>query len=181
MRVIAGSARKMRLKAPRGNDIRPTADQVKEALFSIIGNRVVGAIFLDLFAGSGAIGIEALSRGAGKAIFVDSSRQSILLIKENLSRTGFSEKASVLESDALQAIKGLSIKKIKADLIYLDPPYAEKLNTLVIDKIIEHAIIANNGLIIVEHAYDDQDWAQPYPVIKQKKYGRKGLTIIPFP
>ncbi len=181
MRVIAGSARGMKLKEPRGNDIRPTADKVKEALFSIIGNRVAGATFLDLFAGSGAIGIEALSRGADKAIFVDISRLSIMLIKENLARTGFSEKASVLKLDALQAIKTVADKKTMADLIYLDPPYAKKQQTTIIDKIITHAIIAKNGLIIVEHAYEDQDWALSYSVIKQKKYGRKSLTIISYP
>ena len=122
MRVISGKARGVTLKTPDGNQTRPTADRVKEALFSIIQFDLPGAKILDLFAGSGQLGIEALSRGADSALFIDASDKACALVKENLRRTKLTEQAEVIRSDYLSYLKNC---RKKFNIIILDPPYAE--------------------------------------------------------
>ena len=180
MRVIAGTARGVKLKAPKGFTVRPTADRVKEALFSILGSRVVGALFIDLFAGSGALGIEALSRGARFCIFVDNKKENILLIKENLAKTRLENNTKLILADTQRAIGDLSLEKIKADLIYLDPPYKTADLSPLVQTIFCHKIITDTGLLVVEHASANQLWAQDFINIRQKKYGNTCLTLI-FP
>jgi 16S rRNA (guanine(966)-N(2))-methyltransferase RsmD len=127
MRVIAGAARGRQLIAPAGTRVRPTSDRVKEALFSTLTSRfgsIAGLAVLDLFAGSGALGIEALSRGAIKAVFVDSHPESIQLIGRNLQLTGFNAGAQIIRMDALKALNSLSSNVDRFDIIFADPPYA---------------------------------------------------------
>lgn len=129
MRVIAGSARGRTLFSPSGNRVRPTADRVKEALFSSLGSRFgsfTGLAVLDLFAGSGALGIEALSRGAATAVFVDSHPDSLLLVRKNLELTGLANPAEILRLDAVKALALLAAGGKRFDIILADPPYAEK-------------------------------------------------------
>jgi len=178
LRVIAGTAKGMRLKTPRGKEVRPTSDRVREALFSIISQRLVGAIFLDLYAGSGAVGIEALSRGSEKAVFIDHKRENILLIRENLARTGLSEKARVIKDDADKVLSRLSRENFKADLIYLDPPYRFSALHELIQKLFELQIAGKNALIIVEHSYHNRSWTEQFPEARQKRYGDTCLTFI---
>ncbi len=178
MRIIAGSARGMKLKAPRGKDVRPTSDRVREALFSIISSRLEGAVFLDLYAGSGAVGIEALSRGAEEALFIDHEKENILLIKENLARTGLSGKARVKKDDANKALSRLSRENFKAGLIYLDPPYSFTAIPELIQKLLDLRIAAQDGLIIVEHSYYNRLWAGQFKEARQKRYGDTCLTFI---
>ncbi len=178
MRIIAGTAKGMRLKAPRGKDIRPTSDRVREALFSIIGLYLEGALFLDLYAGSGAVGIEALSRGAEKSVFVEHRRENTLLIKENLAKAGLSEKAVVIKDDTEKAILKLGRQNIKAGLVFLDPPYSfTRLNELI-NKIIAGRIVEQGGLVIVEHSYHNRQWTDDFPEARQKRYGDTCLTFI---
>ena len=178
MRVIAGTARGTKLKAPNDLTVRPTADRVKEALFSIIAPRVANALFIDFYAGSGAVGIEALSRGARFCVFVEHKKDNIALIKENLDRTRLEQNARLIMADVEKAIVDLASEKIMADLIFLDPPYDCKDIPAVTNSIFRHKIIADSGLLIVEHAHRNRQWAEGFSGIRQKKYGDTCLTLI---
>ncbi|MBW6464265.1 MAG: 16S rRNA (guanine(966)-N(2))-methyltransferase RsmD [Bacillota bacterium] len=178
MRVIAGYARGTRLKAPKGTLVRPTADKVKEALFSILGSRVIGAVFLDLYAGSGAVGIEALSRGAEKVIFVEKQRNGITLIRENLQLTKLSERAHIINADVTKAILLLAREEFKADLVFLDPPYNISDPGDIINRLIKSDILTGRGLIVVEHAYKNKLWSVAFENVRQRKYGDTCLTFI---
>ncbi len=178
MRVIAGTAKGMRLKSPDGLTVRPTADRVKEAFFNIIGPRIFGARFIDLYAGSGAIGIEALSRGAQSCIFIENLRSNHLLIKENLLKTRLEGSARLMMADAKKALLNLSRERIKADLVYLDPPYNCTELASLVNYIFQQQIINENGLLIAEHAYRNRQWADDFTAVRQKRYGDTCLTII---
>ncbi|MCR4400694.1 MAG: 16S rRNA (guanine(966)-N(2))-methyltransferase RsmD, partial [Syntrophomonadaceae bacterium] len=125
MRVIAGKAKGRKLKAPAGLDTRPMTDRIKESLFSILGARVPGSRVLDLFAGSGAVGIEALSRGAAWAVFVDRDARAVGVLKENLGTCGMDPAAEVYRSDVQRALQVLEERGCRFDLVFLDPPYAQ--------------------------------------------------------
>ncbi|MFO7952113.1 MAG: 16S rRNA (guanine(966)-N(2))-methyltransferase RsmD [Bacillota bacterium] len=181
MRVIAGTAKGIRLKTPKGNEVRPTADKVKEAFFSIIGNQVIEAIFLDLYAGSGAIGIEALSRGADQCFFVEIKKENVKLIQENLSKTGVANHASLIKGDAQNIIPELARDNLKADLVYLDPPYAFTELAEVINAIEQTELLKDNGLLIIEHDFRNRQWINNFNVSGQKKYGDTCLTFIKLP
>lgn len=150
MQVIAGKARRLLLKTIPGLDTRPTQDRIKETLFNILQPDVPGSRFLDLFAGTGAIGIEALSRGAQRAVFVDNSHKAVSCMKENLAHTHLENEALVMESDALAAIRRLALQGAKFDLIFLDPPYDAGLEMPVLKALDKTNLLAVNGLVIVE-------------------------------
>ncbi len=178
MRVIAGTARGMKLKSPRGEAVRPTADRVREALFSILGPRVIGAVFVDLFAGSGAVGIEALSRGALYCIFVEKEKKHLQIVRDNLGRTGFSEQARMLGLDAMAALPLLSREKCRTDLIFIDPPYDSTLIPLALQTVYRLQLLREDGLVVVEHSTKNSAWIEKYPEHRQKKYGDTRLTLI---
>ncbi len=179
MRVIAGTARGTKLQAPKGMQVRPTADRVKEALFSILGPRIPGACFIDLYAGSGAIGIEALSRGADFCVFVDNKRTNIALINENIAKTGFSSRARLICADAAKTIATLASENVQADLLFMDPPYNFSDLVTLVDSVLKQNIVADSGLVIAEHAFSNRQWAEQFSSIRQKKYGDTCLTFIP--
>ena len=176
MRVITGSARGISLKTPNGMLTRPTADRVKEALFSIIQFEIPGARVLDLFGGTGQLGIEALSRGAKSAVFVDSSKEACGLIRENLKRTKLETQGSVVQSDYLSY---LSRCRETFDLILLDPPYAEVFLEKSLKLITEIDILQSGGIIITERPFGkDLPWIFPgYTRSKDYQYGKTVLTI----
>ncbi|MCD8300497.1 MAG: 16S rRNA (guanine(966)-N(2))-methyltransferase RsmD [Clostridiales bacterium] len=153
MRIIAGSARSLPLKTVDGMDTRPTMDKIKETLFNIIQWDLQDACFLDLFAGCGGIGLEALSRGAAKAVFVDVSRRAIACIKENIAFTGFGSRSVVLNRDfrvALDTMRG----RYRFDIIYMDPPYGKGMAAEAL-KIMDGAgLVADDGIIIVEESLE---------------------------
>lgn len=152
LRVISGDKKGHRLKAPKGMDVRPTEDKIKESIFNIIRPLKMDAIVLDLFAGSGSIGIEFLSRGANKAYFVDLSQKSIDVIKENISHTKLDEKALVLKMDANRALIKFSGDNLKFDYIYIDPPFNNhQLYYKVINLIDQYNLLVSNGVLLVEH------------------------------
>ena len=155
MRVIAGEKRHLLLKTLNDLSIRPTTDKIKETLFNMIQFDVQGVNFLDLFAGTGAIGIEALSRGAKMATFVDNNDKSIKVIKENLEHTGLSEKANVIKSDARLSLENLSRKNESYDIVFMDPPYDKDLYRPVFEKLSKSNIINNDSIIILEVALKD--------------------------
>ncbi|MDD2392806.1 MAG: 16S rRNA (guanine(966)-N(2))-methyltransferase RsmD [Eubacteriales bacterium] len=151
-RVISGSAGGRALSAPNGSDTRPTSDRAKEALFSILGDRVSEAVFLDLFSGTGQIAIEALSRGAAYAVLVDSARNSIRCIKDNIGKCGFEENSLVVCDDVLRFVRNYG-KQILFDLVYIDPPYADAVSYfrkigLYLD---ENTMLNNDAIIVLEH------------------------------
>ena len=153
MRVIAGSAKRMKLITPNGKDIRPTTDRMKEDLFNILAAQLSGARFLDVFSGTGAIGIEALSRGADSAVFIDAV--SALLIKENLTHTGFSTRAMVLKYDYAAALRKLNEKHLEFDIIFIDPPYNQGYVGRAIKIINDLHLLDSEGLLIAESATDE--------------------------
>ncbi len=148
MRVIAGSARRLKLIAPYGLDTRPTQDIIKETLFNIIQADVPGSVFLDLCAGSGAIGIEALSRGARKAYFVENGREAAACIQKNLHTTHFEEEAVLLKQDVLSALRHIHEKE--ADIIYVDPPYESETVHDILRALAAEKYVTDQTLIIVE-------------------------------
>lgn len=176
MRVITGIARGVALKTPDGIQTRPTADRVKEALFSIIQFEIPGAIVLDLFGGTGQLGIEALSRGAKKAVFVDAAEPACKLIRENLKRTKLESQGSVVRCDYLEY---LSRCREKYNIIFLDPPYAEVFLENALKRITEIDILQSNGIIVAERPLGkDLPWEfEGYTRTKDYKYGKILLTI----
>ena len=176
MRVIAGTARGTVLKTPEGMQTRPTADRVKEALFSIVQFDLPGAKVLDLFGGTGQLGIEALSRGARHAVFVDSRDDACRLIKENLKRAKLESEATVVRSDYLQYLNRCNEK---FDIIILDPPYAEVFLENSLKIITEIDILQSGGIIIAERPLGkDLPWDFPgFTRSKDYKYGQILLTL----
>lgn len=176
MRVITGKARGVALKTPDGMLTRPTTDRVKEALFSIIQFEIPGARVLDLFGGTGQLGIEALSRGAKIAVFVDEREDACKLIKENLRRTQLEQDARVVRSDYLAY---LSRCTEKFDIILLDPPYAEVFLENSLNRITEIDILQSGGIIVAERPLGkDLPWDfEGYSRSKDYKYGKTLLTL----
>ena len=171
MRVIAGTARRLRLVTPDGNDTRPTQDRIKETLFNMIQNQVPGAVFIDLFAGSGGIGIEALSRGAVRAVFVENNVNAYKCILENLKTTHFEEQATVLKQDVVLGLR--SIKEKEADIIFIDPPYHGELYERTLSQLSEMNYVTSNTMIIVEADLNlDFSFAENYgfEVRREKEY-----------
>lgn len=150
LRVIAGKAKKRILHVPAGWTGRPTADRVKEALFNILGAAVVEGDFLDLFAGTGNVGIEALSRGARRACFVEKDRRAVQAIKRNLELTGFSQQAEILVGDVFRVLHNLTERKINFDFIFADPPYDKGYEAGVMELITAGRLLGPYGLVIVE-------------------------------
>lgn len=158
MRIISGTARGRKIYTPGRSEsvspIRPTSDRVREALFSILGSRVVGAVTLDLFAGTGALGLEALSRGSKEVVFVDASHKSVQLISRNLELCGFSDRSTVIQRDLLKSPSFLLTVKPGAgfDIIFADPPYRGGISEKTIAAIGRLKLLNDNGLLIVEEA-----------------------------
>lgn len=172
MRVIAGSARRLQLKTVEGIGTRPTTDRIKETLFNMLQNDIEDCSFLDLFSGSGAIGIEALSRGAEYAVFVENNKNAVKCIKDNLMFTKLSDKACVIENSVLSAINILNGNRV-FDVVFMDPPYNKNIEKEILEKLIKSNIIDNKSLIISEASLDtDFSYVSDmgYEVIKEKLY-----------
>lgn len=152
MRVIAGKYRSRKLRSLMGKMLRPTGDRLRETLFNILGPTVEHTTFVDLYAGTGAVGIEALSRGARRAIFVEEHAPAVTLIRRNLESLGISTEAEVLRMNALRAIERLEERLIHAQFVYLDPPYeANEEYESTLDALGESSLVAPGGRVIVEH------------------------------
>lgn len=176
MRVITGKARGVQLKTPDGMTTRPTSDRVKEALFSVIQFDIQGARVLDLFGGTGQLGIEALSRGAKSAVFVDAGDAACRLIRENLKRTRLAETADVIRSDYMAYLKRCGDS---FDIIFLDPPYAEVFLENALKKITEIDILQSGGIIVAERPVGkDLPWEfEGFTRSRDYKYGNTLLTV----
>lgn len=176
MRVISGTARGRRLKELQGMDTRPTTDKVKESLFNIIQFEIESRRVLDLFGGTGQLGIEALSRGAEHCVFVDQRREAVTLIRENLRMCGLNEHSQVVQGDALSY---LSSCREKFDVIFLDPPYQTDLLDRSLEAITRFDILQEHGIIVCESAADRKlpPLAPPYEQGREYRYGKIKLTI----
>lgn len=172
MRVIAGTARRLQLKAPKGMDTRPTTDRIKETLFNMLQDEIEGICFLDLFSGSGGIGIEALSRGAVKAYFVERNQEACNIIRDNLSFTHLADNAEVMSCSALSAISMLQGKEM-FHVVFMDPPYGKGLEKEVLKSPGFHQILVDKALVIIEADLDtrlsDED-INGFRILKEKIY-----------
>lgn len=176
MRVITGKAKGVALKTPDGMATRPTADRVKEALFSVINFEIPGMDVLDLFGGTGQLGIEALSRGANSAVFVDASDAACALIAENLRRTKLQAQGKVVRSDYLSYLRGCGRK---FDIIFLDPPYREVFLENALNCITEIDILNSGGIIVAERPLEKQEMPDfpGYTRSRDYKYGKTLVTL----
>ena len=171
MRVIAGTARSLPLKTPAGMETRPTTDRIKETLFNIIQAHIPGCVFIDIYSGSGGIGIEALSRGAKKAYFIDNSPKAAACIEQNLTFTKLKDRAIVLKQDALAAVG--NIYESEADIIFLDPPYGGGHERHLLSLLSNRKYVTENTMIIVETSLDtDFSWLEECGLFleREKRY-----------
>lgn len=153
MRIIAGKARSLPLKTIEGADTRPTTDRVKETLFNILNPRLPGCTFLDLFAGSGQIGLEALSRGAQAAVFVENNKKAVCCIQDNINFTKFTEESTLLHMDVLSAIRRME-GRYTFDVVFMDPPYQQDMEKEVLGALAASSLITEDTLLIIEAALD---------------------------
>lgn len=182
MRIISGTARGTKLYTLEGQNTRPTLDRVKESIFNVIQNDIKGSNVLDLFSGSGAIGLELLSRGAKEAVLCDNSKEAIQIIKRNVEKTHFKENAKVYKMEYEELIKKMENKKF--DIIYIDPPYQTNYVQKSLAKIIEYKLVDENTKIIIET--DDEERIlqeieeQDVEIVDKRKYGRASIIFLKY-
>lgn len=172
MRVIAGSARRLQLKTLDGLETRPTTDRIKETLFNMISHGLYDSCFLDLFSGSGGIGIEALSRGAEKAVFVEKNPKAMACIRENLAHTRLEGRAVTMQMDVISALSRME-GEYSFDYIFMDPPYRKELEKRVLEYLSDSSLLREDGIVIVEAALDTSfDYIEPlgYSLVRNKLY-----------
>lgn len=179
MRIISGSKKGLRLKSPKTKDIRPTEDRIKESLFNILYNIDGDSLVLDLFAGTGSIGLEFLSRGANFVYFIDHSREGISTTKYNIDIAGFKDKSKLVKNDYLKAIRYLGRQDIRFNYIFMDPPYKKGLIEDGLKEIETSHILAEDGLIIVEHEIelDLEDRIGEFNKVDYRDYGTKAISF----
>ncbi len=182
MRIISGIARGTKLYTLEGLDTRPTLDRVKEPLFSIINFNLQDKIILDLFAGSGALGLEALSRGAQKAFFCEKNKDAINIIKKNVEKTKFADKSYILEGDFSKGLEKLA-NKVNIDIVFIDPPYKTDLIVKSLEKLIDLKLLNQNAIIVAEtdepiRIKEDIKKLNCINIFDERKYGRVSLLFL---
>jgi len=182
MRVIAGRAKGRRLKAPRGRDLRPTADRVKEALFNILPRDLSGKKVLDLFAGTGSLSIEALSRGAEEAVLVDVSKEATRLIEDNLRALGFTGRARVLTDPVFKTARSLARARERFDLILIDPPYDKGLAGETLKALAKEGLLTESGTAVAEHSVREKidDRYGALVLSDRRRYGDTELSFFRY-
>ncbi len=180
MRIVAGEFRGRRLLAPKGRAVRPTTDRVREAVFSIIAARLPDARVLDLFAGTGALGLEALSRGASRAVFVDVSPDSIRLIQANIAACGATERTEVVRGSAPQVLRLLAGREDRFDLIFMDPPYGEGQVEAALPLV--EAVAGEDALVVAEHHIKDvlPDRVGRWTRARERRYGDTMISLYEY-
>ncbi len=181
MRIITGKARGLHLNVPKNYDVRPTADRVKESLFNIIGNRVAGAVVLDLFAGSGNLGLESWSRGARFVQFVDNSRESLKLTGSNIQKCRAEADCRMLKHDAEAAVELMYRQGQRFDLVFVDPPYNKGWVQKILKKMGKCPLLSGDGWLVAEHSMHDgiaEAVPEGYEIFRSQQYGETVLTFI---
>jgi 16S rRNA (guanine(966)-N(2))-methyltransferase RsmD len=178
LRVISGNLRGKRLFSPKGQELRPTSDRVKEAIFDILQDQFQGQNVLDLFAGTGALGIECLSRGASKGVFVEESPRSLIALRRNIEECRLKDRAEVLGRKVLPALKILEARGEAFGLIFLDPPYDKGEARRVLEVLSRSSILTPETLVVAEHSLSEGiDSIPPLQRVDRRKYGR---TLVSF-
>jgi len=178
MRIISGKARGVKLISLDGLNTRPTTDRVKESIFNMINSYIYDSVVLDLFSGSGALGIEAASRGAKKVILVEHNSKCKEIINKNVEKSKLTDIIDIVIGDAEAFVKN-SFKKIKVDLIFMDPPYKKDIVEPILDEIVKADILSENGIIVVEHSKEDNipEIIGNLSIDRNKKYGKICVSI----
>ena len=182
MRIITGSARGTHLYTLAGDATRPTSERAKEALFSMLGNKPMGARVLDLFAGSGQLGLEALSRGAAHAVFLDGAKEAVEILRRNAEKTRLQDRAEIRMGDALSFLKSYCGERF--DLVFLDPPYAARLLPTCLSLLCERKLLSDHAVIVAESGAPqdvfggDERLAEQFEIQKQNRYGAAFLTVL---
>lgn len=180
MRIIAGEAKNKKIKSRKGMNTRPTLGSVKESLFSIISAYVPDSVFLDLFTGTGNIALEALSRGAKRAVMIEQDPEALKIVIENINSLGYEDRCRAYKNDVVRAVEILGRKDEKFDIIFMDPPYKQELCTKVMKAIGKAGILAQGGLIICEHHIFEElaDEIGEFKKADYRKYGKKAMTFF---
>lgn len=174
MRIITGKLRGMQLFSPKNMDVRPTADRVKESVFNILGPNFTQATVLDLFAGSGNLGLESWSRGATQIVFADISNESLALLKKNIAKAKITSGIKIVKGDALKLIKKFFLAGEKFDYIFCDPPYNKGLVAMLLQALSQDDILKTQGLLIIEHSKEeavDLLMSNKLLLFRKEKYG----------
>lgn len=183
MRITGGEVKGRRLVSLKGLHIRPSSDKVREAIFNIIGQDITGFKVLDLFAGTGSLGLEALSRGASRALFIDNLQQSVSLIKKNLKVCGYESSGSILKKDLTRGLPGkYALMKKKYDLVFFDPPYGKDLIPPLVRELIEREILAPSSRVVAESSKNDilpNIWGK-LQLTTKRIYGESKITIYHY-
>ena len=179
MRIIAGSVKGRQLKAPKGRHLRPTAARVKEALFNILPHDLSGLRVLDLFAGTGNLSVEALSRGAAEAVLIDAATEAGKVIRENLRAVGFSDKAKVWVAPVLKSTQLLARRGERFDLIFLDPPYEKDWVGKTLRAVAQEGLLRETGILVVEHSVREKV-EKDYAPLRLRDQRRYGTTLLSF-
>ncbi|MBZ4334641.1 16S rRNA (guanine(966)-N(2))-methyltransferase RsmD [Corallococcus sp. AS-1-12] len=181
MRIVAGSAKGRALTGPKPSSghIRPTADRVRETIFNMLGQFLDGQAVLDLYAGTGALGLEALSRGAGRLVLVDQDREALALCRKNTDALGFTSKVSILAQPVARALETLGKQGEKFELVFADPPYAARVVETVLDAVVAAGLVTPGGVVVVEH---DKREAAPdaHAGLGREDQRRFGDTLVSF-
>lgn len=178
MRIVGGLYSGRKIKSPRGMTTRPTPEVVREALFNILSRKVVGCKFLDAYAGTGAVGIEALSRGACFAAFIERDINAYRILQTNISSLNLMDKAMVLCADVIESIKEIERKVDSFDIIFLDPPYYNNEIDSCLDILQRSSIVRNDSILVIQHARDIFFEHKGFGKVKQKKYGKTVITFL---
>jgi len=178
LRISGGEARGRRLKGPRGLDFRPTTGRVKEFIFSIIGPDIRNAVVLDLFSGSGSLGIEALSRGADHVTFIEQLKSHIQILEENLSTCRFQDRSRVIKGEVFRTLDYLGRQEIQFDFILADPPFKMAMRSRIVESVGKNHLLSQGGELIIEHQFNDAD-SDPKKVkmIRQRKFGHCMVSV----
>ena len=179
MRVISGNLKGRRLSSLKGQKLRPTSDRVKEAIFDILQDQIRGQKVLDLFAGTGALGIEALSRGAKWAVFVEESTRSLSALRRNLEECRLEDRAEVLGREARAAIKILEARGDSFELIFLDPPYGKGLARRALETLSRSSIVTPHTLVVAEHSLSEKlDFIPSWQRVDERRYGSTQVSFF---
>ncbi len=179
MRIVGGEFSSRKIDAPKGLETRPTLDKVREAVFSSLGGSFEGGAFLDLYAGSGANGLEALSRGMDTVVFVDVSYEACGVIRSNIASLGVKERTRVLKMKDLKALELLKEEGLKFSIVYLDPPYSRQHNDLILEKLVEYDLLEDDAYAVVESAKEDS-FEQTFGTLKPVRDRIYGITRITY-